>query len=303
MITVFYTQDLPHERDWLKQQYPDLDFRETYSSGKWNNLRPNSAVEIPFVDRNIPVKNLLKNHKIAQQIKVVYDQIAAPELEFGDISWTHTDQLCINQNLKFEQPNNKKFDSYMLFTFGRCGSLFLESILQKKMKSFAHHYCLDDHINGANFPDSDDVLMIFLYRQNWWNWIVSTAIGQKIRLFHYDDQVDWDKITPFKLTMQKIAHLHQQQKMIFNFWCNLRLKYPKRRIDLYTFEDIIPRNQHLTAHQRIPYDTKKIVLNYNESKMFFEEKYLRQWQEVEKNALSHLHRMQVVPTSGNISLD
>jgi hypothetical protein len=303
MSTVFYTQDMPGERDWLKNQFPGIDMRETYSSNKWDNLTDNSAVEIPFTDNITVAKEKLGNIDFSKTIKSVFKQLNIPELEFGDNGWMLSKDLIINENIKFDNQHNSLINSYKLFTFGRSGSVFAESILQQQYKQHGSH-CIhpgyQNLLKEVECLEDTNTMVVLLYRQNWWDWVAATSIIQKFGKFHYDTIPDLRQLKTFTLTKNKIDHLQSTQISIFNFWCNLRLKFPKKTFKLYRYEDIVDINQHRTDHKKIKYHHSDLIENYAEVRDLFLTNYEKDWKATEELALKHLNAMGVTPIHNGI---
>ena len=293
---ICFTQDIPGERNWINHQFPLYQNLETKSSGHWDKINSSSEqnfiLEIPYCD---PVDLDFVNRLSAKKIKTIYQRDINPQRLFYDQNWTNTEELLINDNIKFNSEDlQKQVDTYMMLTFSRCGTTFTESILREKYQRFLPHYGLDTHPWAmAKLCQDKNLLLCLLYRKDWWRWALSYMIGQEHGYHHYNSQIDWASLSCISLGQEQLDHLDTIVYGIFNFWCNLRVYCPQHHIKLFVFEDVIQHNQEKTKHTKISYDSTKLISNYEEAKELFESRYLGRWQAMEKNALAHLAKMKV----------
>jgi hypothetical protein len=295
---VCYTQDIPGEREWINSHFPGFINLETESSGKWNCIVNNKTIrEIPFTD---PCTVDLTSTK---KIKTVYSNKL--DLVIHDNMILLADELLINKDINFLNSTNPVVNKYMMFTFTRCGTVFTESILQKKYPAVQSHYGYVGHNKKeiVNMCSSDDIRICLNYRSNWWNWITSYAIAEANRhmtergVLHYFDNVDWKSVVPTKITDDLFTKCEHYINSTFCFWCQLRLCLPNHTFSLFRFEDILPLYKNKTDHAQNPYDKTKLIIDYADTEQLFKERYLARWQAIEQKTLRFLKQMNVVPTT------
>lgn len=287
---ICYTQDVLGERPWLESHFPGYVNLETESSGKWLNADSsgNLIFEIPYTS------GYTNEPKVGTKVKTIYTNKYTIKEIFNDNGWTKSSQLLLNDNIRFGSQSIDTIKSYQMFNFARCGTVFAESILIKKYQKIQKHYCLDNSPETVVAKCQDpSTLICLIYRQDWWKWVVSTSIANNNDFYHYDSKVDWDSLRKVSIDRAVLSHLQNQVSAIFNFWCNLRLLYPMHHVKLFKFEDVILKNQHKTEHKKIPYSSESYIVDYENTKLLFDQEYLPVWQQMENNALSHLKKMQV----------
>ena len=186
----------------------------------------------------------------------------------------------------------------MMFTMGRCGTKFSESILQQKYKPLEHHYTLDHRaVELLQSCQPDNILLCFQYRSDWWAWCVSGAIARQHGHYHYNTYTDYSTKAPVKLDKNYLTFFENWMITLFNFWCNVRIVHPTKDIKLMEHSSIIPSNQARTEHTKIPYDPSSLIIDYDASKEYFDTMMLPKWKELESRFLKHLSNMNVNVTT------
>ena len=210
-----------------------------------------------------------------------------------DKSWGQSDIHTFSNGITFDcVPQD--YNTYMMFTMGRCGTKFSESILQKKYKMLAHHYTLDHNVvSMLKSCAPDNILMCFQYRSDWWAWAVSGAIARQHGHYHYNTYTDYSDKAPVVLDKNYLKFFENWMITLWNFWCNIRVLYPTKEIKLMEYSSIIPANQSKTNHTRIPYDPSKLIVDYDKSKEYFDREMLPHWKMLEERFLNHLSSMKV----------
>lgn len=293
---ICFTQDVPGERKWLSSQLPEYQCLETKSSGFWDTITDGPVFwEVPFSDRNTVSTVGLNGVKV----KTIFQQNLPLATLLNDTGWTDSEKLFLHNQINFSNTNlAEPINQYQMFTFARCGTVFTESILLKKYPKTEQHYVLEENLSRIVSKCQDiETLICLQYRRDWWGWLVSNTISEHNDFYHYNSKVDFNQLTPVEIGPAQIERAEQRIKSIFNFWCNLRMCLPNHQFRLFEFADVINQNQRLTAHKKIPYKSADFVINYEQSKLLFESKYLPRWQEIEKNSLRHLSSMNVNLTS------
>jgi len=296
-----FTQDLPGEREWLKTQFPEFLFLETESSGKWAQYSADSdqnlLFELPFTD---PVNHAFIKQLNAKTVKTIFQNKLSINT-LGDNLWALSDQLLVHDSIKFDPIPDATPKSYMMFTVGRCGTKFIESVLNQTYSSVHHHYTLspDPKPVVSMCANPNDVLLCLSYRRDWWKWILSSKIALVNGYYHYNSYyhrigpVDWTKLKKSSITQQDLDLFEDRMVSIFNFWCNLRVCYPTHLMNLYVFEDIVDGAQAKTQHTKIPYNSADMILNHDEAKELFYAEYLLRWQHIEQRFLKHFKNMNI----------
>lgn len=291
---IVFTQDLPGEREWLKTRFPDCKILETEFSGKWPDppftqsydavyeISPDSNVDVSAIDT--------PKYKSLYQVNT----------DFISPKWYQSNRLLIN-NLKFE--SSPQSNMAQVIHFPRSGTVFLESILFNRCnyaRSTSRNSTLwpKHYMVGGGPGDKDFYNLIhevrpdifFCYRKNWWEWFVSYHISIKFGAFHYNDNVDWNSLDPFEITLDHINDTIREITSSWNAMCHFRTIYPNLNFYIFEFSDLI-QHQHLTSHTKINYNKKRLVKNYESVRKLFESTYNPQFEQWERNALSHLQTM------------
>ena len=210
-----------------------------------------------------------------------------------DKSWGESDTHASIEGIEFDCIPHT-YDTYMMFTMGRCGTKFSESILQQKYKPLAHHYTLDHNVvQCLQSCEPNNILLCFQYRSDWWGWCVSGAIARAYGHYHYNTYKDYSVLQPIALDKNYLKFFENWMITLFNFWCNMRVVYPTREIKLMEYSSIIPVNQERTEHTKIPYDPSKLIVDYDKSKEYFDTEMLPKWRQLETRFLNHLSTMKV----------
>ena len=290
---IVFTQDLPGEREWLEQQFPDHTMYETEFSGKWPDKPFNQSVPAVY---EIPPDSLLN---VSDLPIPKYKSLYKLDSKFVSPKWCQADQLLIN-NLNFApQPKAKKAQ---VIHFARSGTVFLESILYQKCNYIKdigwnpktphsdHHQLGGDDSLFYNLIDNSRPDIFFCYRKNWWDWFVSLQIALQFDYYHYYNNVAWDQLAPFEITSN---HMEEQLNQITAGWnaiCHFRTYYPNLNFYIFEFSDLI-KHQSLTSHQKINYNKQRLISNYDSAKQMFEHEYVLKFDKCARNSLTHLQTM------------
>lgn len=291
---VIFTQDLPGERAWLAAQFPGFQNFETEFSGKWPKElfveNQNTIWEVPPDSALDVSSNNCNTYKSLYQL----------DKEFVSSRWCDASKLLINQ-LKFDsQPRAEKAQ---VLHFGRCGTVFLESILFGKCGYTKDRGWL------TSTPKSDHVFMggegdralydivnksqpdIFLcYRSDWWEWATSTLVSKKFDYYHYYDKVNWNNFPSFRVSVEDIDKLAAEVRANWQSLCHFRTQFPHLNFYIFEFSDLI-KNSHLTEHRAIAYSKKNLIQDYEELQALFNRMYLKKFCTWQQNCLAHLTTM------------
>ena len=304
MNYIVFTQDIPGEREWLKEQFADCTFLETRDSGKWPKSYPvdlgqDCVWEVP------PDMNDDTTHWPGQTVKSLFD------INFKTITnrWTDSDRLLFG-SYKFDRTY--KSDKALVLHLPRSGTVFLQTVLTNcgydritdwlpANPTVINHSVpqLPDNSESDleigkieyNFIIQQQPNIFFVYRKDWWEWIVSNIIGQKVGYFHYDTMPNLSNIPLLHITKKDIENLVDAVKYSFNNLCYMACTFRELNFYIFEYSDLI-KNQSLTDHKKINYDKKSFFKNYDEMKEMFDHNYkniLNLWSE---RCLTHLADMQ-----------
>lgn len=299
---ICYTQDISGEREWINKQFPNFINLETKSSGKWNTVATdgNYIREIPYTDM-CDLDSI--KHINGCSYKTVYNN--SIDLIINDNNFMAVDHIMVNKDIVFVNNSNTNIKNYMMFTFARCGTVFIESILRKKYPAIHPHYALtglDKPDIIKNFCFDPGTLICLNYRLNWWDWLTSQIITERNNtltpsgVLHYSDNVDWDQLTTNTISIKHFDTYETYLINTFNLWLQLRVILPTHQFKLFRFEEVLPVYKTKSNHKKIPYDKTKLILNYYEAKKIFESDYLPRWKQLEYKALEFLNQLGVLPT-------
>ena len=293
---ICFTQDVPGEREWLSGLFPSHLCLETQSSGRWSTVTDNPVIwEVPGPDYHSGIYSGLDGAKV----KTIFQQDLPIETLLNDTGWLDSEDLYLHNRLNFADADSAALiNQYQMFTFARCGTVFTESILQKKYPVIEHHYVLENNLTRiVTACQNTQTLICLLYRRDWWSWLVSNIISENNDYYHYYSNVNFANLNSVEIGPAQIELYEERIRSIFNFWCNLRMCLPSHQFKLFEFADVIKQNQSNTDHKKIPYNPADFVVNHEKSKLLFDEEYLPRWQEIERNSLHHLSAMKVNLTS------
>lgn len=272
---LIHTVDVPRERDWLRSKFPGSTFYETQSSGKWTGGQ--GIYEMPFFERH--------------QTNLVFDEVykSAFVANSMDCSWHLADMVLHRQQFSVDGS----FDSFQVFTMGRAGTHFLESVLSQNYNQISPHKTtsVENAENIRSLLPARTVAAL-LYRKDWWGWVSSNIIAYENGYYHYNTLPR----TGMMSTTGTTEHLDVSEATMvnnFDFWCNLRMEYPTHKFVLYEFSDIVEHWKTRTKHEQIPYDKRSLIENYDEIKAVFHRDYLPRWKFIEERMLSHLKSMNI----------
>jgi len=311
MNYIVFTQDLPGEREWLKNQLPGCRNLETISSGLWLSSQPMDCSESLIWE--VPTEHKADTTMWpGQKIKSLYNLNSLEQ----DDRWVDSDNILFDQSMFSVAPKSQKA---MLFHMPRSGTMFLQSILQKKcsyelivdrlgpdqatfplrtIKLSREHSVphnpnfvtesqqnfgqIDYDIMSAQAPD-----VFFVYRKNWWEWITSNIVMDYTGPFHYNNVPDLNKVPPLVITENHIRQLQNMMKYTFNNLCQMRIRFRKLNFYIFEFGDLI-KNQALTEHSAIKYNKKSLFVNYDEMDALFKQKYADTFELYSRRCVGHL---------------
>lgn len=293
---ICFTQDVPGEREWLTSIFPDYRCLETKSSGLWSTVTEDPVMwEVPCSDHTPVIDLGIEGFKV----KTIFQHNLPIETLLNDTGWLDSEQLYLHNQVNFADANlGAPVNRYQMFTFARCGTVFTESVLQKKYCSVEHHYVLENDLTRiVKECQPIETLICLLYRRDWWGWLVSNVISEHNDYYHYNSKINFAELNLVEITQEHIDLYEERIRSIFNFWCNLRMCLPMHQFKLFEFAEVIRQNQKSTNHKKIPYTPADFVYEHKKVKQAFDEKVLPCWQELERKCLYHLSAMKVNPTS------
>ena len=290
---IVFTQDVAGEREWLHQRFPGCHMFETEFGGRWP--------EEPFVQNFDGVWEIPPDsHKVLNNVSgTIYKSMYQLDTNFASPRWCDADRLLINN---FDFVPQSRSSKAQVIHFARSGTVFLESILYTHCRykkdrmwnpadRWADHYWMTSNdtefykIIQHSLPD-----MFFVYRKNWWQWLVSLQISMHHGYHHHFNNIDWNSLEPFEITAASVDNTVSMVKAAWNGLCHFRTQFPNLNFYIVEFSDLI-KNQHLTAHQSIAYDKKRLVKNYNEAQQWFESDYCDKFDLCARRCLDHLQVM------------
>lgn len=301
MNKIIFTRDAKNERAWIEQQFPNFINLETRSSGRWNsvfceNLDSNKLYEIAYDDQ-------YTNDQLLNTTLDTYKSVFGPG-SLKDKNWCYADKFISNK--QFSSFQNLPNPYYIALTFGRCGTEFVETLINKKYQ----------HITGHRFPETivenqqlltliqstKDITVALIYRKQWWDWVTSMCIGQKIKFYHHYDQVDWNNLPTITIDKDDLDRLQLQLINTWDFYCNMRDLLPSYDFYLLEFETMLKNYSHKSSHARNPYNKKLIISNYEQMEDLFFNSYYNNWVKLSDRCIHHLQTMGCKTNLDNIPL-
>jgi len=289
-----YTQDCIDERDFINICYPTHKNHQTYSSGLWDSRSSskNNIFEIPYTDH---IHH--DTSDASEYVKSIFTNKIPINILLNDINWNITTDLISSINFLHQHiPTSKQF---MIFSMARSGTVFLETLLQKKSyKSIGFHY--------SNNGDSKKIIqncinnpmtsIFFLYRKNFWEWITSMHIAKNYGSIHYNTVTD-TSFNTINITQNDLYVYYDLFNSMINFWCNLRVILNNYGSFLFTYEYLVDNFQSVSTHRKINYNKSEIISNHNNMNQWFNDNMLSLFKTSEQNMLSHLSKMNVTMVS------
>lgn len=290
MSNIVFTQDVQGERDWLQSLFPECVNFETVGSGKWPDSVPATSgdvlYEIAYSD-TVEYPGFL--HFPANKYKSIYNS----QPGFNDKHWYYADILLSEVDFDCFKDLNNPYS--IVCTFSRCGSELTEDLLLTRFKPLAPHFVVgsneENQANVDKIVQAHDVTVVLVYRKSWWDWIISSSIKRRYGAYHYYDNQAIDELPPFDITEEFILESQNEVLRTWDFWCNLRVKFPEHDFYLLEFSDIVNKYAKLSSHQALRYNKERIIGNYHQAKQLFESKYLNDWITVSERCRSHLINM------------
>jgi hypothetical protein len=280
MNYIVFTQDIPGERDWLKKKFAHCEFFESPGSGKWPGEHPislahDSVWEVP-PDTTDDVSNWP-----GQTLKSLFN------LDFDTVTnrWADSDNLLIDPD-QFNRSNLS--NKALVLHLPRSGTVFLQTILS----NYCGYKQIVDWVPGKrdlpinhhvpHLPTTSDLGVVehnlitqhqpdifFVYRKDWWDWVISNLVGIKIGYFHYDNVPDLSNIPLLHITKNDIEELVEAVKYSFNNLCYLASKFRNLNFYILEYSELIT-HQSLTDHKKINYNKKELFENYDEMMEVFD---------------------------------
>lgn len=309
MNHVIFTQDIPGERDWLSSIFPGAVNLQTIDSGRWPTSIP-SDLDGNYIWEMAPDNQFDVEACPGEKYKSLYQL----DFDVPTDRWTDSDHLLGDID---QFATNNRASHALVLTVGRCGTEFLESVL-KKACGYRQLVNWTQKQATLIWPNKHELLLVshsfphtpihkvgadawavakqyqpdifFVYRKNWWAWMSSVLIHNKLGHFHYDDVVDFDAMKPFKGTTQDVDHVARQAKSAFNNLCHMRAHFPALNFHIFEFSELI-KNKALTDHQQIKYDKKRLITNYDELEEYCITTYQNQLDNWERRFISHTKTM------------
>jgi len=288
---VVLTQDVPGEREWLATIFPGHTNFETESSGRWGVNSPAldyndlHIYEIPWNDHNLKLDNLSNTYKSIFTVE-------ASTLLNDNINWAYSDQFITTQ--KFSTFQNLPNQYYQMLHVARSGTVFVESLLKKQYWPLSQHVGISPdktaelEITKQINDHSTNLTVALVYTTDFWRCLTSNVLGLRHGWHHYDSNFDWSKVDSIVITDDNIKLMENILINTWNFWCNLRNKFPN--LDFYFLDGsaMISKYSQYTNHSAIKYDKTTLIKNYHEAKELFESQYLKKWNTIAARIQKHL---------------
>jgi hypothetical protein len=276
---ILFTQDLPGERLWLQKHFPSHLNLETRFSGNWSSAEPvtgdnNFIFEYSFSDFE-------ESTDFFKFCLPKYKSIFSNRSDhlFSGKAWAVSDSFV--HDLKFE--NIRKSNNFIILNLARSGTLFLRSLLIKKLIEFQDHISVKSNTENLKIKDiilDNKLTTFFCYRTNIWEWITSNVLSINFGYHHYDTR-----------DLDKIYILMKLQMSTWNFWCNLKCAIPDLNCYLLEFEYMISKYSEHTDHTKISYNKKDLIENYQEMHDLYQKKYQSIFEKIVNNGVNHLTAM------------
>jgi hypothetical protein len=305
MTKLIFTQDVPGEREWLANQFPDHINHQTASSSGWTakDLIQATDKDIFEISWRDPCYNELYQDSSLQQIKSFFSP--NPNLSVDDNrNWTLSNNFVSrSQYVEFRNLPNQ---FYLCLTLGRAGTVFVESLLKQ-------HYCaLQNHIGIG--PDRQKNLQIaelirqhqnnltvaLVYSSDLWRNFISTVIALRYGYHHYNSNFDWSSCAPIEISQIDFDNHINALVYAWSLWCNLRSIFPS--LDFYFLDGatMFDKYAKFTNHAPIAYNKAHLITNYNEVEQEFQYRYKTPWQQKLNRIQKHLVNMKCATTLDNI---
>lgn len=285
------TLDTPGERDWLKTKFPNCVNFETEYSGLWPASIADSPTDSIF---EVPPESAIDLYSLPN------DKVLSLYKNQKNFKWCDSNYFISDFDDYRVGPKSKYVQ---VLTLMRCGTKFLESILYSKCNyNTASPFPLSEGntfhaFTGDLSHDLDGLIkstaadVFICYRQNWWAWVTSYLVGQKLGGFvHHDTNVNWNEIQLNPITEKELEEVSTLAKYAWDSVCNLRLANPHLNFYIMEFNDIIKYRSY-TDHKAVDYNKKEILKNYGEAEQMFRTNHLPKLEYWRTNAFHHLKQM------------
>lgn len=287
---ILFTQDILDERSWLESKFPGYGNLETVHAGRWPNTEPNLIKDSSYL-LEIPESDKINIHSEFQSDTYV----SLFNKQYPQTKWVYADHLISNEEFPiFSDIGNSQ---YQVITFGRVGTVFVESLLDKTLTKLSDHTAVKDkELNQSiidlinQFPGT---YVVLTYRSDWWAWLTSMLLSRRYGFFHYNDTIDWSTVDPITISKDDILRHEQQVFASWNFFFEVRTSCPSHSFYLLEFSNMLAKYQKDTTHQAMPYDKTKLITNYDQAEQMFKQEFLSRWQQWEHRAVKHLKAMSV----------
>ena len=291
MSKLIFTQDLNGERSWINSQFPGYRNLQTKHSGMWAGHSPTDPDEQNLFE--VPCSDPVDCYNSVRSFDGAYKSIYSTDIGIDDVNWVCADNIV--SNLNFSHPITES-THYQAVTFGRCGTVFTESLLRQRYKELAPHFAAasrDELQNNliSRISANKETAIALVYRNNWWEWITSTLIGHTHGYYHYDSVIDWSQLPSVELTDSFLKNSHHQVVSTWNLFCNLRVLFSDRLFYLLELSDTSSKHAKNTSHKKINYDKRQLISNFDSAEKKFKNTYLEEWTTMTNRCTQHLVSM------------
>lgn len=286
---IIFTQDLPGERNWLQSQFPKYANLETVHAGHWPNSCPDLIEDKSYL-LEVPESDDISLYSYTKLDSFV----SLFDLGHNQTKWIYADKLL--SNVEFSKFSDINKTHYQGITFGRVGTVFVESLFNKTLAMLSSHTAVKDELTNKSTIDSilpyENSYVVLTYRSNWWAWASSMAISHHHGFYHFNDDVNWDSAEPIIINEETLKSLEQQIIASWNFFFQVRMACPRHSFYLLKFEDMLKNYANNTDHKAMSYDKKKLIQNYDQAEEMCIRDFLPRWETWGQNAVRHLASME-----------
>jgi hypothetical protein len=284
MSNIIFTQDVPGEREWLNSKFQDKINLETWN---WQSLYSQNPLEIREVDnsRKFQHDELMLAARKSNTFKSLF---STPSV--GDKWWCYSKKLLTSDD--WTEVNPLFGEYYHALTFGRVGTVFIENLFRKRFKMLMNHSVVgsaeDSTLLVSELRKHQGIKIVMTYRRDWWGWITSLMIAKKYGYHHHTSSVAWDSLQPIAIDLSDLIKCRDQLISSWDFFCNIRCALPSNLFYLLEFQQMITKYQPYNSHQKIRYDKRELISNYDEAKSWYDEGFHEDFEFLSNNAISHL---------------
>lgn len=230
--------------------------------------------------------------------------------DYSNQSWTDDNPKIFSDSFHFN--SHLTFTNAQIITLGRSGTMLFEKILEKKYTTVYRHALIkeiqdltmikDQHDNDLENlvlqrykKNSKDIF--FLFRENWWEWLLSELIARHVG-YHHEDTFDYTKVSTIKFSpielRKELFGATARIKWLFNTVCNFRISNPEKPLTIVTYEQILDRYQGKVDHKQIDYKKNKRSF-FNDVGMIKKnaENFIPVWERIRHNGIQTLKQTRV----------